>query len=146
MKMALPTYETRMSGGNRRNEIVTDVKFNVVENIVRSEYETSLSRDRSGIGHDLRCDVFFYICCFFWVSPKCKHDEEDKAITEWTRIQEIPKSVVFVEAAARARDNHLQCAAKHVCDQLKEEGGDVDGLRSELLQIGTCILIDCAKG
>ena len=80
------------------------------------------------------------------MSPECKHDEDDKAITEWTRIQEIPKSVVFVEAAARARDNHLQCAAKHVCDQLKEEGGDSDDLRSELLQIGTCIIIDCAKG
>ena len=65
MKMALPTYETKMSGGNSRNEIVTDVNFNVVEKIVGSEYETSLSGDRSGIGHDLRCDVFFYICCFF---------------------------------------------------------------------------------
>ena len=78
--------------------------------------------------------MFFYICAPYLVSHEFKNWEGDEAITEWTGVHEIPKSVVLVEAISWTRNDCLQYATNHVRKQLKEEGGDIDDLRPELLQ------------
>jgi len=73
---------------------------------------------------------------YLWVISRergIKHDDEDETITEWTWIHEIPEYVVFVEATSWTWNDRLEYATNHICEQLEEEGGDIDDLRSELL-------------